>query len=858
MDSERWRRIETLYQAALAVEPDSRAAFLEQSCSGQESLRQEVESLLFHGENAGRFLEDSPVAAESPMAIQPGAKLGSFEILGLLGKGGMGQVYRAYDTKLRREVALKVISTEHLADPESKRRLLREARAASALNHPNIVMVYEIGSEGGMDFIAMELVEGRSLHEVIPPEGLPLAGTLDYAVQIANGLEKAHAAGIVHRDLKPGNIMVTQDGLVKLVDFGLARRVRVPESATAATLEGRIGGTPAYMSPEQAQGEPGDACSDVFSFGAVLYQMLTGRQLFSGDSTASVLAAVLREEPGWDALPAATPPAVRRLLRLCLRKDRRKRLQSIGDAPILLEEAEEGAPPVSPAANSVLRRWLWPGVSAALAALLLAAGLRYLRAPAAQSVPARLSFTAPPGVFFNDLDSDHLAVSPDGTKLAFTARNAEGKKLVWVRPVDSTEAKPLHGTDHVVYDLFWSPDSRSIAYSSRGKLKRVDLDDGNNRELCDAPRLVGGSWSKQDVIVFAPDYNKALLEVPAAGGTPSPATVKDAARGDVAHTFPVFLPDGRHFVFRVGWGREPGIYLGTLGSMQVKRLVPDFYGCFAPPDSLLFLRNGALLAQRLDVSQQELTGEPATIVAQAGQGRVNQYLCSASDDGVLVWKGAWLHDYQLVWRDREGRPVGAVGPVERLSQDGLEPRLSPEGKRVVFRLDMNRGRDVNLDQSIWVAELDRDAPVELGEGRLPAWSPDGKRAVFVVTGTGRPVAMDASGVGQPETLLLPAPGWAGDFSPDGRFFLGCRRSDKTRIDVWAAPLFGDRKPYPLLNSPGDELTPRFSHDGRWLAYTSDESGSYEVYIRSFTPEWPGGIRPQARFAQRRLSTHLEA
>jgi serine/threonine protein kinase len=830
MRPDRWRQVESLYHSALEREEPARDAFLREACREDEELRREVRSLLDQ--------------TDSGVLNRP-LRLGPYQIVGVIGAGGMGTVYQARDTRLNRLVAIKVSEARFSA------RFEREARAVAALNHPHICTLYDVGP----NYLVMEYVEGRPLHGP-----MPLAQALRLAIQMADALEAAHRKGIMHRDLKPGNVLVTgPEGHpgVKVLDFGLAQmeepasiEEEQPRAARPRTEEGTIVGTTAYMSPEQAEGKPVDARSDIFSFGAVLYEMVTGRRAFRGDTKLSILSAILKEEPEpVSSIRKEIPPELERIITRCLRKDPERRFQHMDDLKVTLEEVKEesdsGAAAKLPPSKR-RRRWPWAlgaaGVvllSAWLAALLLAGGLRYLRASAAQSVPVRLSFTAPPGVFFNDEESDHLAVSPDGKKLAFTARNMDGKNLIWVRSLDSSEVTPLNRTDDVIYDLFWSPDSRSIAYTSRGKLKRVDLADGNNRELCDAPRLVGGSWSKQDVILFAPDYNSALLEVPAAGGTPSPATVKNTARGDFAHSYPAFLPDGRHFVFRVGWGREPGIYLGTLGSMQVKRLVRDLYGCFAPPDWLLFLRNGALLAQRFDVSRQEVTGEPATIMAQAGEGFINEYLCSASDNGVLVWKGAWMHDFQLVWRDRQGRPVGAVGAVERLAVDGLEPRLSPEGKRVAFRRDMNRGRDINGDHSIWVTELDRNAPVELGPGQLPAWSPDGKRVVFLFTGGGL-VTMDASGAGQPESLLSQGPGPAGDWSPDGRFFLGWRRSGKTRIDVWAAPLFGDRKPYPLLNSPGDDVTPRFSHDGRWLAYVSDESGSYEVYIRSFTPDGKAG------------------
>jgi eukaryotic-like serine/threonine-protein kinase len=756
------------------------------------------------------------------MLLSAGELFGSYEILAPLGAGGMGEVYRAKDVKLDREVAIKVLPAAVAQDPERLARFEREAKVLASLNHPNIAHIYGLEQRGETRALAMELVPGSILS--VP---LPIETVLNYALQIAEALETAHEKGITHRDLKPANIMITPDGIVKLLDFGLAAvpgkdsassdPVNSPTITMAATQAGVILGTAAYMSPEQASGKVVDRRSDIWSFGVVLYEMLTGERLFAGETVSHTLADVLRAEIPFDRLPSSTPAPIRDLVERCLDRDIRMRLQSISEARIAIQKyLKNPSVPAAPVIEG--RRWLWPSISAVLAALLLAGGVIYFRKPAEQSAPVRLSFTPPPEASFNDVRSDEIVISPDGRSIAFTARDRDGRELLWVRALESSEAKPLPGTDDPLWP-FWSPDSRSLAFGSRGKLKRVDLAGGTALELCEAPRLTGGTWNSDGTILFGADYTSALYRVSSKGGTPVAASVLD--RGN--HWNPRFLPDGKHFLFQGGGT----VNVGILDSMQVRPLAKGLIDAqFVPPNWLLFVGGGKLLAQRFDPDRQELQGEPRTIFnvpddVRAGGGQGHTF--TVSNNGVLIWRGLWSRDYQLVWRDRTGKQIGAAGPVVKQTSDGQEPRLSPDGKRFAFR----------REGAVWVSDTARYVPVKLANGQVPIWSLDGRRVAFM--GTGGLVVMAPNGVGEPQKLVdslnIPT-----DWSPDGRFLLFFRRSEKTRSDIWILPMEGDRKPYPLINTAGDDYLARFSPDGGWIAYSSDESGTQEVYVRSFTSD----------------------
>ncbi len=761
------------------------------------------------------------------MLISPGEKLGPYEILAPIGAGGMGEVYKARDTKLDREVAIKILPSALASDPERLARFEREAKVLASLNHPNIAQIYGIEESSTGRALVMELVLGQILNGP-----LALDEALRIAAQVAEALEAAHDKGIVHRDLKPANIMITPAGVVKVLDFGLAaisqpgtgseNPANSPTLTMGATQAGVIMGTAAYMSPEQAVGKPVDRRADIWSFGVVLLEMLTGKSLFHGETVSHILADVIRADIDFKNLPETTPQAIRDLLRRCLDRDVKTRLRDIGEARVAiqkyLKDPSAGVSQVTVNTARQAPRWVWPSVSVVLATLLLAGALLYVRRPAEKSGPVRLSFTAPPETSFNDVRSDEIVISPDGRSIAFTARDRDGRTLLWVRALESLEAKQLPGTDDPLWP-FWSPDSRSLGFGSHGKLKRVDLAGGPTVELCDAPRLTGGTWNSEGTILFGADYGSALYRIASKGGTPVVASVKDSG-SQGGHWNPRFLPDGKHFLFQNG----TNVTVGFLGSMQAKPLLNGVIDAqFAPPNWLLFVSRGALLAQRFDSDRQELKGEPLTVFtvpADVVQGAGMGHTFTVSNNGVLVWRGLWSRDYQLVWRDRSGQQIGVEGPVVKQTNEGQEPRLSPDGRQVAFK----------RDNAIWVTDAARYAPLKLSNGQVPIWSPDGRQVALLSSAL---YVMAANGVGDSRKLddgvSLP-----GDWSPDGRFLLFFRRSEKTRSDIWVLPLYGNRSAYMLINSPGDDVLARFSPDGAWIAYASDESGAQEVYVRSFT------------------------
>jgi eukaryotic-like serine/threonine-protein kinase len=781
------------------------------------------------------------------MPLTNDAKLGPYEIISPLGAGGMGEVYRARDSKLGRDVALKVISEQFANDAERMARFEREAKVLASLNHPSIAHIYGLEDSGGIRALVMELVEGQTLAERIARGPIPLEETLSIAKQIAEALEYAHERGIVHRDLKPANVKITPDGAVKVLDFGLAKAIEEnsgvedignsPTLSMGATRAGVILGTAAYMSPEQAKGKSADRRADIWSFGVVLYEMLSGKQMYGGETAPETLAHVITKEPSWGNLPATTPTAVRHLLERCLTKDPKARLQAIGEARIIIERyLANPAASTSSIERGLTERRVSRGILPwAVAALAVATALISVWAPWRQSSEGsramRLSFAVPPNLAFNDAQSDSAVISPDGQKIAFTATSPDGKWQLWVRSLDSPDARLLPGTDDPL-EPFWSPDSKSIAFGSQGKLKRIDLAGGSAQVLCDAARMTGGAWSTKGVILFGSDYGSVLFQVPATGGEPKAVTIVDAAHGDFGHTSPSFLPDANHFLYRVSVTTNPqGVWVGSLSSPEVKQVLTDNTSAlYASSGYLIFVRNLTLTAQAFDADSLQLKGEAMPIIPQVvtdarGPGRY-----SVSNNGILVWQSNWKREYQLLWFDREGKQVGSVGEVMNVAS-GQEPHLSPDGKRLVIKRDNN----------IWVIDLARDTGIRLTSvfSQLPLWTPDGSHIIFQSStneiGKRGIVQKAANGVGELE-LLLNGVNFPQEISPDGRFILFVRRGEKTRLDIWALPRFGDRKEFPLLNSAFDEREPQLSPDGRWLAYCSDESGRYEIYVRPFSAD----------------------
>ena len=787
------------------------------------------------------------------MSIPGGTRMGSYEILGPLGAGGMGEVYRARDTKLGRDVALKILPEQFVANPERLARFQREAELLAALNHPNIAAIYGLEETDGRRTLVLELVEGPTLADRIAQGAMPIDEALPVARQIAMALEAAHEHGIIHRDLKPANIKVRPDGTVKVLDFGLAKALETetsppvqsdsPTMSRAATHAGVILGTAAYMSPEQAKGLALDRRSDLFAFGAVLYQMLVGQPAFRGETVADILAAVIRATPAWERLPADAPTGLRRLLQRCLEKDRARRLQTAADARIRIEDVEvEGEPTGirAPAGAEAWEKWRWvvgSALSIAVVALAFAAGSYFRGSPPTDAPEMRLEVTTP-RTSARALVS--FALSPDGRQIVFVAE-AGGPRRLWLRRLDATTAQPLAGTDGAGLP-FWAPDNRSVGFFADGKLKRVDLDGGVPQTLADAdPR--GGTWSQDGTILFQ-RFQSGLLRVAASGGEPVAVTSREPTQA--GHRFPHFLPDGRRFLFYVrGTPDTSGIYLGSLDSPKTTRLAAAASpgGVYAPSGWVLFVRGDTLLAQRLDLERGSLTGNPVTVAESVvlfeGEGGF-----SASSTGLMAYRaGATGLRRQLTWFDRTGKTLGTLGTADASLLSS--PRLSLDGRWAAAQ------RTVQGNQDVWLLDGTRTTrfTFDRRSDRYPVWSPDGGRIVFSSNRSGFDTLFlkPANGAGKEELLLESAPDkFPTDWSRDGRFLAW----DQNPGDLVMLPMQGDRKPFEFLKTDFVEAEARFSPDGRWVAYKSNESGQFEVYVRPFS----GTSSPSSVSGQWQVST----
>jgi hypothetical protein len=778
--------------------------------------------------------------------LAAGTRFGFYEIRRPLGAGGMGEVYCARDIRLGRDVAIKILPPGFTSDPERLARFEHEARMLAALNHPNIGAIYGLEDAGGMRALVLEFVDGETLADRIARGPLAVKDAIAVALQIVDALDAAHERGIVHRDLKPSNIALTREGVVKVLDFGLAKASadgsssELTNSSTltaARTADGTILGTAAYMSPEQARGQAVDKRTDIWAFAAVLYEMLTGHVAFPGQTIPDILAGVLEREPTWARLPATTPAAIQRLLARCLEKDAKRRMRDIGDAAIELSDAMT-SPANVPAARARAPLWFW-GLAPGLVALGLALGwtVAHLRQPpVVENRTVRLAVNPPAGTEFG-VDTG-AAISPDGQMLAFVTGSSGTTKL-WVRPLNSSSARELPGTDAATFP-FWSPDSRSLGFFAAGKLKRIDVAGGLPTVICDVGSGRGGTWNEDGVVLFNSVNNGPLLRVSAAGGTPVPLTTVDTARGENSHRWPQFLPGGRRFLYfvRTASLENYGVYLGSLDRPLEKGLLlqSPTNAVYAPDRGkpfghLFWVRDGTLMAQAFDPEQARTTSEPIPLAEGVGFGEASRLgAVSAANDGTLVYgdNGAALRHVQLTWFDREGTQVGKVG----LPDQYTELRIAPDGKRVAF----TRGGDV------WQLDFARGIPtrVTFGAGASdPIWSPDSQRIAY----WGGPpppnlFSRSTTGTGDEERLIRSHDSLSTqDWSRDGRFLLYLVNSNdlssKTRFDLWVLPMTGDRQPVPFLSTPSREGRGQFSPDGRWLAYTSDESGGNEVYVQSF-------------------------
>ena len=831
--------------------------------------------------------------------LSPGTKLGPYEVVGALGSGGMGEVYRARDTRLKRDVALKVLPEAFAKDAERMARFQREAQVLASLNHPNIAAIYGLEESGGVRALVMELVEGPTLVERIgrarpltpapspsvrgwsrsaeTGEGaaptVPLDESLHVAQQIAEGLEYAHEKGVIHRDLKPANIKVTPDGTVKVLDFGLAKALDPPlapspspsgrgwaegpgegqDSPTlsfAATQVGVILGTAAYMSPEQARGKPADKRADIWAFGVVLHEMLTGKQLFGGETVSDTLAAVITKEPDWETLPPSTPPNIRQLLRRCLTKDAKQRLQAIGEARIAIEETLSGEPDVGtgivpalgrPQGSPLQRTLPW-----ALAVVFLLAAMvgslsywRLARAPARTIV----SQIEPPEQTRFGLYGGAPVISPDGHTLAFVAVDLSGKSktMLWVRSLDSPAARPLPGTEGVV-DAFWSADSRSLGFFADNKLKTIEVSGSPAVVVADAPSEGGGSWNRDGTILFVPDTAKGIYQVSALGGTPALVIALDTTKSWL-YVAPRFLPDGKHFLYAAVYGDPSlaGTYFASLDGKE-RRLVLRQGNSFYASGYLLYPRDNMLMAQAFDPEKGQPQGDPHRVAQNVATLLGNGLFGSASENGILIYQtGGGGNEKRLTWFDRAGKTLGVPGEAA----DYYDVRLSPGGERLASNPAYPAGSPYG---EIWVDELGRGVRMRLTidpdtDHGVPVWSPDGSMILFgVLSGkTRRGIYRKPSNGAGGETLLLPSEGtdkpiYPTSWSRDGRFVLYTRGPlSLSHTDIWVLPLAEDQKARLFVQAPVASYDGQFSPDARWVAYTSRESGRDEVYVVPFDP-----------------------
>jgi len=781
------------------------------------------------------------------MTMAPGTRLGPYEIIAPIGAGGMGEVYRARDARLGRDVAVKVLPSDLSTDGDRLQRFEQEACAAGALNHPNILSIYDVGTHDGTPYVVSELLEGDTLRQRLGGATLAPRRVIDYALQIASGLAAAHDKGIVHRDLKPENLFVTKDGRLKILDFGIAKLTGANDhkysqseilTRRVHTDPGKVIGTAGYMSPEQVRGLEADHRSDLFSLGAILYEMLSGRRAFHGESAVETMNAILKEDPPeLSQTNQQIAPGLERVVDHCLEKNREERFQSARDLAFALNALSGSSATSAPTATvstfaphwlkrRELMAWIVAGISVVA---VLALAVLYFRRPPTETHAVRFFFNPPEKNGFGD-----FALSPDGLRLAFVATDASGKTLLWVRSLDSTTAQPLPGTDEAD-DPFWSPDSRSIGFFAGGKLKKIGASGGPAQTLCNSRGPRGATWNRDGVIVFVPSFNEALYQVSAAGGEPTPVTTLDKSRMETSHRWPHFLPDGHHFLYTVNGGSESrGIYVGSLDGKEKRRLLNDVSsdGEYAPPGYLLFRRESALMAQAFDADKLQFTSNPFPIADQVGyDASTFRTFFSISQTGVLAYDSN-SGKTQLAWIDRNGRQLSSVSQPSNY----FRPWLSPDEKQVaVDDVDAQGNRD------IWIIDLARGNPTRFtfdpAVDWLPVWSPDGSKILFAsnregdfnlyekpTTGAGKEVLLLKTDLSKSPT----------DWSADGRYILYTVNDPKTKFDLWVLPLFGDQKPFPFLQTEFNERNGRLSPDGRWMAYYSDESGGdYQIYVQSF-------------------------
>lgn len=872
MKADRWQQIEKLFHSALEYEPDRRTSFLAEACQGDDELQREVESLLAHETDAESLMEmpvlemaAKAMAGISTAGVMIGSTFDRYQILDLLGKGGMGEVYRANDNKLQREVAIKILPADFSSDQDRIRRFEREALAVSALNHPNIITIYEIGNIDSTHFIVTELIDGLTLRRRMESGRMSVPEVLKIAAQISGALAAAHDAGIVHRDIKPENVMVRSDGLVKVLDFGLAKlkSERLAGDGDAgsqvdADLTGRgiVIGTVGYMSPEQVRGQAIDHRSDIFLFGVLLYEMLAGQRPFQGESAAEIMAGIANQAP---APLSGINPEISAQLELiverCLEKKPERRFQSASDLRFALEASS--AIPASrpnPPASPKIGKWSLsdnPKLAWGITTLVIVGLLATL--PFVISYFQQINKTEPLSSFYKIEIPEgtsllSLALSPDGRRLAINVRDASLNTLIYIRSLDSDKPQKLARTDGALYP-FWSPDSRWIGFSAKGSLQKIEVSGGLPITICRcSPGHRGGTWNRDGLILFSP-FGGPLNIVPAAGGQPSLITDMDTSGGERSHRWPQFLPDGRSFIYLVESTKHEnnGIYVGSLDSSEKKLLLQtDSNAIYTLQGYLFYLKDKEVMAQAFDPRKRLLEGEPIHITTlfetvslqkPSEMLRINRETSSMfltfSENGRVAYYQASRINSQLVWYDRKGLRLGTLITED----DYRNPVISPDGKRVAFD-----GSGIMQDNNgeIWVMDVNRGIPERItytaAVDLKPVWSPDSRRIVF---GSNQgPVwqlfVKAGSGIGNAELLYTSTNNNTPfDWSLDGRFITFYEQGENTGTDVWILSLEGERKARPLLNSEFNELHAQFSPNGKWVAYGSDKAGIPQVFVRSF-------------------------
>ena len=813
------------------------------------------------------------------MGLLVGTRLGSFEIIGTLGAGGMGEVYLARDTRLKRTVAVKILPDAFAHDADRLMRFQREAELLATLNHQNIAAIYGLEESSGQQALILELVEGPTLADRIRQGPVPLQEALPIAAQIADALDAAHAAGVIHRDLKPANIKLRTDGTVKVLDFGLAKALdkaplpgELSHSPTvlspAPTHAGVILGTAMYMSPEQARGKPVDSRSDVWAFGCVLYEMLTGAKAFDGATFTDAIAAIVTKEPDWQALPVGTPQQVRSLIARCLKKDPARRLRDIADGRFQIDEAlsdpvNSGAVRSTGSRGRERAAWVAAVLSAGVALVLAFRPSRDIptREPMSFSVFAP-DHTAFSGSVNTTVNVPAFALSPDGRTLVFCAESPGDKPRLWLRSLDRVAARELAGTDDA-QDPMWSPDGVWIGFFADGKLKRVPAAGGAVQVITQtASDFRGGAWGPNDTILFSMGRDQ-ILSVGSAGGPTTPVTTLDSARRETIHRYPHFLPDGHHFLYSVMGHQQDqnGVYAASLDGTSKKRLIPvNTSAVYAPPGHLLYVDGDSLLGQGFDPARLELVGQPFLVAEHAGRNTAFMAAVSASQTGAIAYAGILPQSGRLTWIDR----TGAVPTSSHMPEgDYTDFRLSPDETRVAASLLDPKTNTV----TIWLTDLTRNTTTRLSPGGLitasPVWSPEGTRLAFRTNRNGMIEFFERSAAGGgDDRLVLSAAAYRAakiptfnvvpsDWHPKGGQVMFAAPSRDTSFDLWLVPMDEAGTPTRLIASPGDQIHGNFSPDGRYVAYSSNESGRFEVYVETLPQsdrKWPisakGGYEPR--------------